>query len=123
VDKFSNGRGTAEPWIKEGKDALPWTRLSCHRSEDNRLRFRLFARAGALGNLPRQMALSREVKHRGLTTLRERPIKLGARLGLAFQGGDVPGGRDGRSDRGVGEERRWGGVPDGDGPARGCETW
>ena len=28
---FYNGRGTAEQWIKEGKHALHWTRLSCHR--------------------------------------------------------------------------------------------
>ena len=26
-----NGRGTAEQWIKEGKYALNWTRLSCHK--------------------------------------------------------------------------------------------
>jgi DDE family transposase len=31
VVHFYNGRGTAEPWIKEGKYALHWTRLSCHR--------------------------------------------------------------------------------------------
>ena len=30
VSKFYNGRGTAEQWIKEGKYALRWTRLSCH---------------------------------------------------------------------------------------------
>ena len=30
VVKFYNGRGTAEPWIKEGKNAVKWTRLSCH---------------------------------------------------------------------------------------------
>ncbi len=29
VVKFYNGRGTAEQWIKEGKNALRWTRLSC----------------------------------------------------------------------------------------------
>ena len=29
VVKFYNGRGTAEQWIKEGKYALNWTRLSC----------------------------------------------------------------------------------------------
>ena len=28
--RFYNGRGTAEQWIKEGKYALNWTRLSCH---------------------------------------------------------------------------------------------
>ena len=31
VVRFYNGRGTAEQWIKEGKYALSWTRLSCHR--------------------------------------------------------------------------------------------
>ena len=31
VVRFYNGRGTAEQWIKEGKYALNWTRLSCHR--------------------------------------------------------------------------------------------
>ena len=30
VSKFYNGRGTAEQWIREGKNALRWTRLSCH---------------------------------------------------------------------------------------------
>jgi hypothetical protein len=32
VVKFYNGRGTAEQHIKEGKNALRWTRLSCHDS-------------------------------------------------------------------------------------------
>ena len=31
IVRFYNGRGTAEKWIKEGKYALNWTRLSCHR--------------------------------------------------------------------------------------------
>ncbi len=31
VVRFYNGRGTAEQWIKEGKTATHWTRLSCHR--------------------------------------------------------------------------------------------
>jgi len=29
VVAFYNGRGTAEQWIKEGKHAVKWTRLSC----------------------------------------------------------------------------------------------
>ena len=29
VVAFYNGRGTAEQWIKEGKHAIKWTRLSC----------------------------------------------------------------------------------------------
>jgi hypothetical protein len=35
VVKFYNGRGTAEQWIKEGKSAVRWTRLSCCRFHDN----------------------------------------------------------------------------------------
>ena len=38
VVRFYNGRGTAEQWIKEGKYALNWTRLSCHRFVANRVR-------------------------------------------------------------------------------------
>jgi hypothetical protein len=29
VVAFYNKRGTAEQWIKEGKGAIKWTRLSC----------------------------------------------------------------------------------------------
>jgi hypothetical protein len=35
VVAFDNGRGTAEQWIKEGKNAVRWTRLSCCRFDDN----------------------------------------------------------------------------------------
>ena len=38
VVKFYNGRGTAEQWIKEGKNAVKWTRLSCHDFVDNHVR-------------------------------------------------------------------------------------
>jgi hypothetical protein len=39
VIHFYNGRGTAEQWIKEGKYALNWTRLSCHRFVANAVRY------------------------------------------------------------------------------------
>ena len=42
---FYNGRGTAEGWIKEGKYALHWTRLSCHRFRGNQVRLALFVLA------------------------------------------------------------------------------
>ena len=45
VVRFYNGRGTAEQWIKEGKYALNWTRLSCHRFVANRVRLSLFVLA------------------------------------------------------------------------------
>ena len=78
--KFYNGRGTAEQWIKEGKNAMKWTRLSCRRFKDNQVRLQLFALAYNLGNFLRQLALPREVKHWSLTTLREKLIKIGAKV-------------------------------------------
>ena len=45
VVRFYNKRGTAEQWIKEGKIALTWTRLSCHDFRDNEVRLQLFALA------------------------------------------------------------------------------
>ena len=43
---------TAEQWIKEGKNALNWTRLSCRRFKDNQVRLQLFALAYNLANFP-----------------------------------------------------------------------
>ena len=57
VSKFYNGRGTAEQWIKEGKLALRWTRLSCHAFRDNAVRLQLFALAYNLANFLRWLAL------------------------------------------------------------------
>jgi len=80
VVKFYNGRGTAEQWIKEGKNALKWTRLSCHDFVDNQVRLQLFALAYNLGNFLRRLALPHAVKHWSLTTLREKLIKIGAKV-------------------------------------------
>ncbi len=78
--KFYNGRGTAEQWIKEGKNAVKWTRLNCHDFVDNQVRLQLFALAYNLGNFLRRLALPRAVKHWSLTTLREKLIKIGAKV-------------------------------------------
>jgi len=80
VVKFYNGRGTAEQWIREGKNAVKWTRLSCHDFVDNLVRLQLFALAYNLGNFLRRLALPRSVKHWSLTTLREKLIKIGAKV-------------------------------------------
>ncbi len=80
VVKFYNGRGTAEQRIKEGKNAVKWTRLSCHDFVDNQVRLQLFALAYNLGNFLRRLALPRAVKHRTLTTLREKLVKIGAQV-------------------------------------------
>ena len=80
VIKFYNSRGTAEQWIKEGKNDLKWTRLPCRRFKDNQARLQLFALAYNLGNFLRQMALPRSVRTWTLTTLREKLIKIGAKV-------------------------------------------
>jgi hypothetical protein len=80
VVHFYNKRGTAEQWIKEGKHAIRWTRLSCQRFRDNAVRLQLFALAYNLGNFMRSLALPDEVNHWSLTTLREKLIKIGAKV-------------------------------------------
>ncbi len=80
VVKFYNGRGTAEQRIKEGKNAVKWTRLSCHDFADNQVRLQLFALAYNLGNFLRRLALPKSIKHWSLTTLREKLIKIGAKV-------------------------------------------
>ena len=76
VVRFYNQRGTAEQWIKEGKNAVKWTRLSCHDFVDNQVRLQLFVRAYNLGNFLRQSVLPQTVRHWTLTTLREKLIKI-----------------------------------------------
>jgi hypothetical protein len=80
VVKFYNGRGTAEQWIKEGKNAVKWTKLSCRTFRDNQARLQLFALAYNLGNFLRRLALPKPVRHWSLTTLREKLIKIGAKV-------------------------------------------
>ena len=77
---FYNKRGTAEQWIKEGKNAVKWTRLSCHDFVDNQVRLQLFVLAYNLGNFLRRLALPNRVKHWSLTTLREKLVKIGAKV-------------------------------------------
>jgi len=80
VVRFYNQRGTAEQWIKEGKNAVKWTRLSCHDFLDNQVRLHLFVLAYNLGNFLRQSVLPQSVRHWTLTTLREKLIKIGAKV-------------------------------------------
>jgi hypothetical protein len=58
VVRFYNKRGTAEQWIKEGKQAVAMTGLSCHRFLANEVRLWLSLIAFNLGNLWRRLALS-----------------------------------------------------------------
>ena len=77
---FYNGRGTAEQHIKEGKHAINWTRLSCHSFRSNEFRLQLHALAYNLGNFLRTLAPPQAVEHWSLTTLREKLIKIGAKV-------------------------------------------
>jgi hypothetical protein len=80
VVHFYNRRGTAEQWIKEGKNAVKWTKLSCRRFKDNAARLQLFALAYNLANFLRQLVLPQPIKGWTLTTLREKLIKIGAKV-------------------------------------------
>ena len=80
VVRFYNKRGTAEQWIKEGKQATHWTRLSCHRFRANEVRLQLSVLAYNLGNLWRRLRLPQRIKSWSLTSLQHRLMKTGGRL-------------------------------------------
>jgi len=69
VVRFCNKRGTAEQWIKEGKQAVKMTRLSCHRFRSNEVRLWLTVIAYNLGNLWRQLVLPNRIGKWSLTSL------------------------------------------------------
>ncbi len=77
--RFYNQRGTAEQWIKEGKEATHWTRLSCHRFRANEIRLLLGVIAYNLGNFLRRLG-SAHLQSWSLTSLQQRLFKTGGRL-------------------------------------------
>ena len=78
VIEFYNRRGTAEQYIKEGKYALKWTRLSCKSFKANEVRLQLHALAYNLANFLRTLVLPNPIADWSLTSLRDRMIKIGA---------------------------------------------
>jgi hypothetical protein len=80
VVRFYNKRGTAEQWIKESKQAVALTRLSCHRFRANEVRLWLSLIAYNLGNLWRRLALPAPIGKWSLTSLQQRLVKTGGRL-------------------------------------------
>ena len=80
VVRFYNKRGTAEQWIKEGKQAVKMTRLSCHRFRSNEVRLWLSVIAYNLGNLWRRLVLPQRIGNWSLTSLQQRLVKTGGRL-------------------------------------------
>jgi len=99
VVHFYNRRGTAEQWIKEGKYALNWTRLSCHRFAANQVRLQLFVLAYNLGNFLRRLCLPRVINDWSLRSLQVKLIKMGGRIvrharRVVFQLAEVAVSRD-----------------------------
>ena len=80
VVAFYNKRGTCEQWIKEGKGAIKWTRLSCRTFAANAVRLQLHALAYNLANFLRTLATPEPMRHWSLTTLKEKLIKIGAKV-------------------------------------------
>ena len=80
VVRFYNKRGTAEQWIKEGKQAVKMTRLSCHKFRSNEVRLWLTIIAYNLGNLWRRLVLPQRIEKWSLTSLQQRLVKTGGRL-------------------------------------------
>ena len=98
VVAFYNKRGTCEQWIKEGKGAIKWTRLSCRSFAANAVRLQLHALAYNLGNFLRTLATPEPIKDWSLTTS-EKLIKIGAKVVshgryVAFQMAEVAMPRD-----------------------------
>ena len=73
-------RGTCEQYIKEGKNAIKWTRLSCRSFAANAVRLQLHALAYNLGNFMRTLAMPKTAQPWSLTSLREKLVKIGAKV-------------------------------------------
>ena len=87
-------RGTCEQWIKEGKGAIKWTRLSCRTFAANAVRLQLHALAYNLANFLRTLATPEPMSDWSLTKL----IKIGAKVVshgryIVFQMAEVANGR------------------------------
>jgi hypothetical protein len=80
VVAFYNHRGTCEQYINEGKNAIKWTRLSCRTFAANAVRLQLHVLAYNLGNFMRTLAMPKGSEPWSLTSLREKLIKIGAKV-------------------------------------------
>lgn len=62
------------------ENTMKWTKLSCKNFRDNQVRLQLFALAYNMGNFLRTLVLPRSIQHWTLTTMREKLIKIGAKM-------------------------------------------
>jgi hypothetical protein len=81
VVRFYNKRGTAEQWIKEGKQAVKMTRLSCHRFRSSEVRLWRSVIAYNLANLWRRLVLPNRIGNWSLTSLQQRLVEDGRTIG------------------------------------------
>ena len=77
---FYTQRGTPKQYIKEGKQAINWTRLSCKNMAQNEVRLLLHALAYNQGVFLQGTDLPEEMADWSLTSLQTRLIKIGARV-------------------------------------------
>jgi Transposase DDE domain group 1 len=80
VVAFYNQRGTAEQWIKEGKGAIKWTRAVMPDLCRQRRAPSASCAAYNLGNFMRTLAMPKAAEPWSLTSLREKLIKIGAKV-------------------------------------------
>ena len=59
---------------------MKWTRLSCHDFDDNQVRLQLFCMAYNIGNFLRRFALPKSINDWSLRTMREKLVKIGAKV-------------------------------------------
>jgi Transposase DDE domain group 1 len=72
-------RSVATP-VCPAEAAIKWTRLSCRTFAANAVRLQLHALAYNLGNFMRTLAIPKAVEPWSLTSLREKLIKIGAKV-------------------------------------------
>ena len=73
-------RCSSTKWIKEGKGAIKWTRLSCRTFAANAVQIQLRALAYNLGNFLRTLATPEPIKDWSLTSLKGKLIKIGGKV-------------------------------------------
>ena len=80
VVAFYNQRGTCEQFIKEGKGAIKMDSAVMSTFAANAVRLQLHALAYNLGNFMRTLAMPKTAEPWSLTSLREKLIKIGAKI-------------------------------------------
>jgi hypothetical protein len=77
---FYNLQGTTEQWIEENKNAVKWTKRSCHNSMNNQVRLRCSPLYTTWAAFRDDWALPPAVKHLMLTPLQRKLVKIGAEV-------------------------------------------